>query len=485
MAEKKVLRVGTLSRIGTLDPRKAIDAVSSMVLNEIFERPYEAPYGTESPKPILFAEPLRAETASGGGVKSWSAVLKSGIKFSDGTPMSGADVARSLSGSQAFAQQATVDSAGDHLMFRLRKPNPRFDIVLSANYTGIVLEKGTSLVGSGPFMFPPNVLPAQIPRMDRVTIVRNPHYQGKVDLDEIVFINFPTSADGGRDVLLEAMKRGEIDFTYSLTSVDAAALRGLPFVPSISTANSTAILHLNTTKPGLNDAGVRRAISFAIDRKAIAESMYERNPFAYVASSLLPPMMGRDTQTFAFEPAKAKQFAEAAGSKMPRQLSLLLLWSPRPYMPNPGRTGELIRDMLAAIGIKLNLVTPRDRTDYFEHIARGNYDLLLGGWIADTVDPADFLAATLASRSIPGQNKDAPTANNASRWANPAMDELLERFSVEPGEANRAAIMKLLVEEAPLVPLIYGQAVAVYSNKLTGFRAHALGRCCLANLQLR
>src|SRR5687767_14809682 len=122
MAEKKVLRVGTLSRIGTLDPRKAIDAVSSMVLNEIFERPYEAPYGTEAPKPHLFADPLRAETASGGGVKSWSAVLKSGIKFSDGTPMSGADVAKSLSGSQTFAQQATVDSAGDYLMFRLKKP---------------------------------------------------------------------------------------------------------------------------------------------------------------------------------------------------------------------------------------------------------------------------------------------------------------------------------------------------------------------------
>ena len=483
-ARKKVLRVGTLSRVGVLDPRKSVDAVSSMVLTEVYERPYAPPFGADAPKPHLFAEPLRAEGAPGES-RTWSAPLKSGIVFSDGTPMTAAHVAKSLSGSQIFARQAAVEAAGERLLFRLTKPNPRFDIVLTANYAGIVLDKGGTLFGSGPFMFAPFTTASQVQRVDRVSLVRNPHYRAPVDLDEIVFITYPSPAGGGTEMLLEAMKRGEIDFTYSLTSVDAAALRGLPFVPSISTANSTALLHLNVAKPSLGDATARRAISAAIDRRAIAESMYERNPLAYVASSLLPPMMGRDAHTFAFDLAKAKQLAETAGLKLPKQLSLLLLWSPRPYMPSPGRAGELIREQLAAIGVTVTLVVPRDRADYFDHVARGQYELLLGGWIADTVDPTDFLEATLASRSIPEPAKDAPTANNASRWVNATMDSLLDRFRVEPTDANRAAIMKLLIEEAPLVPLIYGQAVAVYSSNVMGFRASALGRCALASLQLR
>jgi len=478
----KVLRVGTLSRVGSIDPRKAIDAVSSVVLNEIFERLFHQPFGNEAPEPNLLTAPLVAE---GPGAKAWMGTLRSGIHFSDGTAMTAQIVAKSLNGSPNFARQATAEATGDRILFRLTKANPRFDLVLAANYCSIVLDKPGWLAGSGPFMFSSITTTPQVQKLDRVTLIRNPHYRHPSDLDEISFITYPMSATGGRDNLLEAARKGEIDFTYSLSSVDAAALRGSPFVPWISNPNSTSLLQLNVTRPALSDANVRRAISHAIDRRAIAESMYERNPLAYIASSMLPPLMGRDQHVFSFDPAKAKQFAEAAGSAMPKQLPLLVLWTSRPYMPNPGKAAELIREQLAAIGITVSLITPKSPADYFDTIDRGSYDLLMGGWIADTVDPADFLEATLASYSIPGIGKDTPTDNNASRWVNATMDALLDKFRADPTDANRAAVMKMVVDEVPLVPLIYGQSVAVYSHSVMRFKASALGRCQLANLQLR
>ncbi len=478
----KVLRVGTLSRVGSIDPRKAIDAVSSVVLNEIFERLFHQPYGSEAPEPNLFTAPLSAE---GSGGKSWMGTLRSGISFSDGTAMTAQIVAKSLNGSPNFARQAVAEANGERIVFRLNKPNPRFDLVLAANYSSIVLDKPAWLAGSGPFMFSSITTTPQVQKLDRVTLIRNPHYRGSIDLDEIVFIAYPMSAAGGRENLLEAARKGEIDFTYGLSSVDAASLRGSPFVPWISNPNSTSLLHMNVTKPALADVNVRRAISYAIDRRAIAESMYERNPLAYIASSILPPLMGRDQHLFSFDLAKAKQYAEAAGSAMPKQLSLLVVWTSRPYMPNPGKAAELIREQLAAIGITVSLSTPKTPAEYFDTIDRGTYELLMGGWIADTVDPADFFEATLASYSIPGIGKDTPTDNNASRWVNATMDALLDKFRAEPTDANRAAVTKMIIDEAPLVPLIYGQSVAVYSHSVMRFKASALGRCQLANLQLR
>lgn len=484
-SQKRVLRVGALSRLGTLDPRQANDTISSMILNEIFESPYVPPYETEPPPPRLFTGAL---TRDGGSAEKpvYSAEVRKRILFSDGTPLTPQLVVRSLMSARDFTGQATAEARGDRVFFTLARPNPRFDLVLTTNFSSIVLEKGASLIGTGAFMFPQQTSLAQLQRLDTLTLVRNPHFdRHPVHIDEIRFTIYPASQGGGTEMLLEAAKRGEIDFTYSLTSVDAAALRGHPYVPSIGTGNATGILHFNTTRPGLNDAAVRRAIALAIDRRRIAEATYERNPLAYAASTLLPPLMGRDAQTFASDMTKAKALAADLGTRLPKKLNLMLLWSPRPYFPNPKRAAELIRDQLAELGIAIEFIVPADRNDYFDRVRRGNYDMLLGGWIADTSDPADFLEALLLSTGIPTPASQSAITNNLSRWSHPPMDAALSRFRSDPSPANRAEVMKILVEEAPLVPLIFGQAVAVYSHNVRGFRASPLGRVSLASLQLR
>ena len=124
-AAGKILRVGMLSAIAKIDPREAVDNVSGMVLGQIFESPYALDSGETTVRPQLL-EPLQRR-----GALQYSAAVRGGIRFSDGTPMTAGIVARSLSGAKALANKAVVEAKGDLVWFTLSVPNPRLDLCLT------------------------------------------------------------------------------------------------------------------------------------------------------------------------------------------------------------------------------------------------------------------------------------------------------------------------------------------------------------------
>src|ERR1043166_1341652 len=184
------LRAGVPGTINELDPRKASDYVSGLILDQIFETPYATVPGQTSTKPLLF-DTLRAE-----GALQYSAGVRPGIFFSDGTPLTPDNAARSLHGSSALAKKVTIDVRGDRVWFTLVSPNPRFDLTLTHSSCAIVLEKGAQLNGTGPFMFEqrPNLRMLQI--ADSLRLVQNPRYHGATKIGEIEFRVFRPDADG-------------------------------------------------------------------------------------------------------------------------------------------------------------------------------------------------------------------------------------------------------------------------------------------------
>src|ERR1044071_8790263 len=89
----KSVRVGVVSSISKLDPRDSADHVSSLVLAQIFDTPYVGGEGGEV-TPCLF-EPLKPESLDG---LHYSAAVRPGIRFSDGTPLTADIAARALRG---------------------------------------------------------------------------------------------------------------------------------------------------------------------------------------------------------------------------------------------------------------------------------------------------------------------------------------------------------------------------------------------------
>ena len=470
VAATKTIRVGVLSPIGKLDPREAVDNISGMILGQVFETPYTIAAGETNVRPGVF-ELLRPE----GGLQ-FSAAIREGVRFSDGTPLTTELAVRSLRGAKILANKATVEARGERIWFTLTTPNPRFDLTLTQGNTAIVLDRVTQLLGTGAFMFEgrPNLRLLQM--ASSIRLVRNPHHAGTSAVDELHFTVCRADDDGSPRQLVEAMRRGEVDLTTALSMADISGNAVTGVTPSLQPGNSTGILFFNTERRSLASAEVRRGISLALDLHAIAAYSYDKNPVAFVAPNLLPPMMGRATGMPQMDRAQAKRLLDASGNK-PQRLTLLVPWAPRPYMPKPLPVAHAIKNQLSDLGITVELLETKTGDEFFNDLVRGNYDLALAGWIADTPDPADYFEALLWSKMCEGENH-----SNHSRWKNKVMDEALMRFREAPTEENKKEIHRLVREEAPLVPLIYGQSVVVHSRRLRNVNVSATGVLSLAGV---
>ena len=470
-ATKKIVRAGILSAIAKIDPRDAVDNISGMVLGQVFEAPYALPAGESNVRPQIL-EPLRPE-----GPLQYSAAVRTGIRFSDGTPVTADLVVRSLRDTRFLASKAIVRVQGDRVWFTLTSPNPRFDLTLTQGNCAIVLQQGNQLLGTGPFMFDqkPNLRALQ--NAKTITLVRNPHHHGATAVDEVQFVVCPAEADGSPRALLEALRQGQVDITNAVTMAELTSSQIPGVTASLQPGNSTGILFFNTERRVLADPSVRRAIALAMDVNEIAAASFDKNPMAFVAASILPPMMGRSVGVPTTDREESKRLLAKANGAKPSRLTLLVPWAPRPYMPKPLPVAHAIQRQLAEVGIAIDLIKPTTSDDFFNDLIRGNYDLALAGWIADTPDPADFYEALLWSKMCEGENH-----SNHSRWKHPLMDAALGQFRDLPTEENKREINRLVRDEAPLLPLIYGQSVVVHSRKMRNVSASATGVLSLAGV---
>lgn len=461
------LSVGLLAPVHDLDPRGGRDFVGSTILEQIFETPFEPPDKPDLPaRPVLFAEGLRSE--NGGQVLS--APVRPDVRFSDGTPLTASLLAEILARSSRLAEQARVEvGAGprkDRVVFHLKRPVPRFDHTLSYRYCEVALETGDGLLGTGPYRLAPDSNP------ERIRLVRNPDHPGAPTLEEVRFVAYPPD-DGGRPVeLLRALEAGEVEFTNALSREDLAEVKGIR--KWLEPGSGTAILYFNTERPGLSDARVRRALAFAVDRPEVARISYH-NPMAFTASGLLPPMLGTWRDGLAADPKRAAVLLAAAGEARPRRLTLLVIYGPRPYLPHPRAAADHLAERFAEHGIEVEVRQAESMEGYFREVARGDYDLALSGWVADTTDPADFLETILSPDSIPSADRRIVLDGNLARWRSPEVQAALERFRREPNEAHKAAVLTPVRDDVPLLPLMYGPTVYVYSSRVTGFRPSPLG----------
>lgn len=465
-ARSRIVRVGVLSAITKLDLREAIDSISGMVLGQIYETPYSivtSAAGEPQVQPLLF-EPLRVD-----GKLKFSAAIRPGIKFSDGTPLTADIAARSLRGAKVLASKAKIDVEGDRVAFTLTEPNPRFDLALTQAVTSIVLDRPSQLLGTGAFMFDqrPNLRMLQAAKSFR--LVPNPHYEGKSGVDEIEFHVYAAAEDGTPRALIDALRAGEVDLTTALTMADVSANQITGMALSLQPGNSTGVLFFNCQRPALANAAVRRGISLALDVHELATRSFDKNPAAFLAPNLLPPMMGRPSGFPVLDRREANRLLDASGAK-PKRLSLLVPWAPRPYLPKPLPLAQAVQRQLGDVGIAVDLRETKTSEQFFDDLVRGNYDMALAGWIADTPDPADFFETLLWSKNFEGERH-----SNLSRWKNPVMDAALARFRAQPTEEHKQEINKIIREEAPLLPLIYGQSVVVHSRKIRNVSMSATG----------
>ena len=242
-------------------------------------------------------------------------------------------------------------------------------------------------------------------------------------------------------------------------------------------SNSTSILYFNSQKAPLTDPALRRALQHAIDTTPIAQINYERNHLAFTAADIIPPLMGKAVGNLE---SRDRELLRKIPNK-PSRLTLVVPWTPRPYILKPLLSAQEIRRQLGTYGIMVELIVTKSAEDFFSTLARGEYDMALAGWVADNPDPAEFYESLLHSAQVSTKNQ---YLSNLARWNRPEMDAALVAYRADPSPANRKAITDMIEQQAILVPLVYGASTAIRSRKVKNVNITPANHLPFADVEL-
>jgi dipeptide transport system substrate-binding protein len=224
-------------------------------------------------------------------------------------------------------------------------------------------------------------------------------------------------------------------------------------------------LALNNERAPGSDARVRRAFSRAIDRTALVRDVLAGH--AEAAHTALPPtLFGHDTRTreLVLDRDAARRLLSAARVPDAPELTLTASRAPRPYLVDPLRGAAWVVADLARVGVAVRLREVDSWTEQVDLTTRGEYDLALLGWQADTLDPNDFLTALLDSGSI--------GTTNRTRYRSTAMDGLLKRARMESAADTRIALYRqaldLFQQDMPFVPLYHSSVFTAHRKEVRG-----------------
>jgi peptide/nickel transport system substrate-binding protein len=450
----EVLKVGIQADIRSTNPQEAIDSFTLSVMGNVFE-----PLVSFDEKGTNIVPYLATSWKVEDNYKKWIYTLRENVKFHDGTPLSAEAVVLSFSNIKGIPFKAEALEK-DKVLITLPSPNTNFNQILAEPYYFIIspkmLEDKKIVSGTGPFIF------SLWEKGKKVVLKRNPNYwQKPAFLEEL---NFIVLGNHGR--ILEALKNKEVDLAEWVSGENIQELKKLPYlkVESIM-GNSTGFLSINTTKPPFNDKRVRKAIAAALNPVEMAKKYFKGTAGAPASSMVPPALFSHFSKLQKNEPEIAKKLLQEANFKNSREFVLLESWAPRPYMPDPHNIALDIKASLEAVGI--NVKVERDPENYFKRMEKGDFDLILNGWIADSGDPIEYLESNLHSRSI--------GHNNASFWKNEKYDKLIDECKILSGKDLENKIkeaLSIVDDEVPLVPLFHGPQTAVYSTKIKGYIVH-------------
>jgi ABC-type dipeptide/oligopeptide/nickel transport system permease component/ABC-type transport system substrate-binding protein len=233
---------------------------------------------------------------------------------------------------------------------------------------------GVRPIGTGPFRF------LRWRRGDSITLERNPGYQGPpAALDQVTFkfIADPTAA-------FAALMAGDIDAfsNYPAPESFAQFAADRRFKVFNGTTEMETVLGINERTAPLNDVLVRRAISYALDRRAIIDGAM----FGYgtpIGSHFPPrnPAYIDLTGVYPHDVAKAKALLAQAG--YPKGFALTLKLPPPSYAR---RSGEIVAAQLAQAGIRVRIENLEWAQWLDQVYARHDFDLSIVGH----AEPLDY-----------------------------------------------------------------------------------------------
>ena len=435
------------------------------------------------------------------GGRTWTYTLRTGLKFSDGTPITSYDVAHAVARSFSsngvygpqFIQQAldpertyqgpyqdgtpapgvTTPDART-IVFSLAEPHPGFPFLATTTTTTPVpadrdTRDGyeTSWLATGPYRvrdFVPN---------DHYLLERNPHWDPASDPirsqypDEIRW-EFGVARQQQTDRLLEPNAADALAVaTFDVAEDRVAQVAADPELLRRVIAGPTAYLqyvYINTRR--VTDVDVRRALNYAFDRGTcvdLAGGEAGAQPGTTVLAPMVPGYRHHDVYPGGpnGDPVKAKELIAD------KELRPLVFAYPDTDPNRP--VAPAVKEALERAGFEI-VLRPVDKAAFYSLMGNpdNDCDLIYGVWGPDFPDASGVFDVLFRGDRITGGGN-----MNLSYFDDAAITEEIARLGQEP---DRAAVAdgyaeldrRLMAEHAPVIPVYYKRQFTLFGPRVGG-----------------
>jgi peptide/nickel transport system substrate-binding protein len=426
-------------------------------------------------------------TVQNGGISAdgltYTIHLRSGLKWSDGQPITSHDVDFSWrlwmnpkftpSSTLGFDHIASADTPNDTtIVFHLSKPFSPFlsvwtdyDAPMPAHVfqnmdPSKILTSSQNLVptvSDGPFTVKSNV------KGQDIICVRNPNYyqKGLPYLNEVDFKIIPD-----QNTILTALEGGQIDTAWFLNITEYNSLTNIPgykFWPGAPVNINYEAVYPNLQNPILADVRVRQALYYGINRESMIQSVWH---------GLAKPITSDYPNTWAdahlpvppYDPQKADQLLSQAGWVMGSDgyrhkngQILELTYSTTAATQWRSEDEQIVQSNLKQVGMKIDIKNYPADTFFGTILPGGKFDL------------AEFennLGYDPDNKAIFGCHYTPPNGSNFGHYCNPQLDAILNQSEATPSQAARKPLLaqeqQILLNDAPIIYLYSPPDIAEY-----------------------
>ena len=467
--DPNIIVVGVTSGPNNLDPRIGTDDVSAKTAQLVFNN-------LMTLDDRLHVAPDLAERLENPDPTTYVAVLRQGVTFHDGHELTSADVVYTFKSlldpafvsprKGAYRMVKTIEARDRYTVaFVLKEPFGSFpvNLVIPIVPNGAGPNFREHPIGTGPYRFVRYLVDDHVelePFAD--------YFGGRPRNAGLILKVVPDDIMRGLE-----LRKGTIDIVVNDIAPDIVHQLGRDH--GLQVVESPGVdyqyIGVNMRDPLLRDLRVRKAIGYAIDRKAIVD--YLRRGLAAPAAGILPPVSWAFEPTmftFTYDPARARALLDEAGYRDPDgdgpqpRIHLTLKMSNNEFNR---LQSSVIQQNLRAVGIALDVRTYEFATLYAD-VLKGNFQLFTLQWVGGAVADPDILRRVFHSSQVP------PAGFNRGYFQNPTVDRLLDEAAVSTDDERRrqlyADVQRTIAEEAPYISLWYKTNVAVAQSSLTGIR---------------
>jgi dipeptide transport system substrate-binding protein len=374
----------------------------------------------------------------------------------------------------------SVEKVNDYTVrITLEKPEAPFLSDLAMEYAGVqskeyadaMLKAGTpekidqEPIGTGPFYL------VQYQKDAVVRYKAFPQYWGgKAKIDDLVYSITPDAS-----VRWAKLQKGECHVMPYPNPADLDAIRKDAKVTVLEQPGlNVGYLAYNVTKKPFDDVRVRKAVSMAINKKAILDGVFLGTGVA--AKNPLPPSMSaydNTTKDDVYDPEGAKKLLAAAGHPNGFETDLWAMPVQRPYNPNAKRIAELMQADLAKVGIKAEIKT-FEWGEYRKRMQAGEHQMGMLGWTGDNGDPDNFLHTLL------GCDSAKTNGSNVAKFCFPAFEELVLKAKTVTKPAERDALYKqaqvIFKQQEPWLTIAHAVQLKPVRKEVVDFKLSPFGR---------